>query len=133
MVNMALYGLGMSLDEVYDLFKRLSERIFRGRKGFGIGFAAAIHVFVSSYYYGHYPSADIEGVLRELLGDSTMLDHTYMLSIGARIGFPLVNVHTLQTCVATSYNGVGRVLNGDAAYKVLSTDSPSGDILVRDA
>jgi hypothetical protein len=133
MVNMALYGLGMSLDGVYDLFKKLSERIFRGRKGFGIGFAAALHVFVSSCYHGHFPSADIEGVLRELLGDSTMLDHTYMMSIGARIGFPLVNVHTLRTCVVTSYNGVGRASSQEAGYKVLESDSPSGEILVRDA
>ncbi|KAF2022613.1 FabD/lysophospholipase-like protein [Setomelanomma holmii] len=131
MVNMALYGLGMPLDDVYNLFKTLSERIFRGRNPFGIGFAAAAHALVSSYYYGQFPSADIDGVLRELLGDTTMLDNSYTMSIGARIGFPIVNVPTLQTCVATSYNGVGKA--PEACYRVLRSGGPSDEISIRDA
>ena len=133
MVNMALYGLGMPLEEVYALFKRLSERIFRGRSEFGIGFAAAIHAFISSYCYGQFPSADIDSVLEELLGDTTMLDHSYMMSIGARIGFPIVDVHTLQTCIVTSYNGVGKATDQDHGYKILRSDSPANEIYVKDA
>jgi hypothetical protein len=121
----------MSLKDVYNLFKKLSERIFRGRSGFGIGFTAAAHVLISSYYYGQFPSADIDGVLRELLGDTTMLDNSYMMSIGARIGFPTVNVHSLDTSVVTSYNGAGRA--DSKGYKVLRSTSPSDEIYVRDA
>jgi hypothetical protein len=133
MVNMALYGLGLSLGEVYNLFKKLSERIFRGRNSFGFGLATAVHAFVSSYYYGQFPSADIDGVLQELLGDTTMLDNSYMMSIGARIGFPIVNVHTLQTHIMTSYNGVGKALDQESSYAILRSNSPSDEVRVSDA
>jgi len=138
MVNLALYGLGLRLDAVYDLFKKLSMRIFRGRDRFGIGFAAAAHALIASYRKGQFPADDINGPLSELLGDISMLDSSYMMSIGARTGFPVVNLHTLETCIITSYNGIGKgpdpnAMVGESTYNVLRSDGPQNEILVKDA
>lgn len=138
MVNLALYGLGMRVDEAYDLFRQLSRRVFRGRNRFGIGFAAAAHALIASYRNGRFPAEDIDGPLSEIFGNATMLEHPYMSSIGARTGFPVVNVDTLDTCIITSYNGVGQRQSHDdsdqkATYKVLRADGPNNDICVKDA
>jgi hypothetical protein len=138
MVNLALYGLGMRVEEAYRLFRELSMRIFRGRNRFGIGIPAAVHALIVSYRNGRFPAEDIDGPLSEIFGNTTMLDHSYMTSIGARIGFPVVDVHAKRTCIVTSYNGIGQRQKGsdcknETIYKVLRSDGPHDEILVRDA
>jgi hypothetical protein len=138
MVSLALYGLGMTVEETYDLFKQLSTRIFRGRSRVGIGFAAAAHDLIASYRNGRFPAVDIDGALSDIFNDTTMLDHPYMSSIGARIGFPVVNADTLETCIVTSYNGAarGRNVSGcgeSATYKVLRSDGAADEIYIKDA
>ncbi|KAF2820771.1 FabD/lysophospholipase-like protein [Ophiobolus disseminans] len=137
-VNLALYGLGLRLDEVYNMFKELSKRIFRGRVPFGIGVAAAAHSIIASLRKGQFPAEDIDGPLAELLGEFTMLDNSYMMSIGARIGFPVVNLKTLKTFIITSYNGIGKGpdthnLGVESTYRVLRSDGPENEILIKDA
>jgi hypothetical protein len=140
MVSLALFGLGMRVDDVYDLFTRLSRRVFRGRNRFGVGFAAVAHSLIASYRNGQFPAQDIDGPLSEIFGDATMSDHPYMSSIGARIGFPVVDVDTSQavsTCMITSYNGAGIGQAPDdaddqATYRVLRSDGPHNEICIKD-
>jgi hypothetical protein len=138
MVNQALFGLGMRVEKANKLFRELCLRVFRGRNRFGIGLPAAVHALIVSYRNGQFPAADIDGALSEIFGDATMLDHPYMTSIGARIGFPVVNVHSKKTCIVTSYNGIGQRPSRDDCkdeplYKVLCSNEPGDEILVRDA
>lgn len=137
MVNLALYDRAMSIDETYNLFKQLSTRIFRGRNRMGAGFAAAAHALIASYRNGRFPAGDIDGALLEIFKDTTMLDHPYMSSIGARTGFPVVNADTLETCVVTSYNGAARGHDRDdgehMTYKVLRSSNALDEIPVKDA
>ena len=137
MVNLALYGLGMRVEETLHVFKQLSSRVFRGRtrSGYSFGFAAAAYDLLASYRNGRFPAKDIDGPLSELLGNVSMLEHPYMTSIGARIGFPVVNHDTLDTCIITSYNGVGSTNNSeeDAIYQVLQSRGPEDEILAKDA
>lgn len=135
MVNLALYGLGLRIDETLDLFQKLSTRIFRGRSRFGFGVAAAAYTLLMSYRNGRFPAEDINGTLAELFDQTTMLEHPYMTSIGARIGFPVINVDTLDTCIITSYHGVGRitadtVTNERESHEVLPSIEPPKEILV---
>ncbi|KAH8710251.1 hypothetical protein GQ44DRAFT_626663 [Phaeosphaeriaceae sp. PMI808] len=136
MVNLALYGLGMRIDEVCDLFKQLSTRIFRGRSRIGFGFPASAHALLVSYRDGRFPAEDIEGALSDLFKNTTMLDHPYMSSIGARTAFPVVNANTLETCIVTSYNGAVRGqdhgnYNRNMTYKVLRSEEARNEILIR--
>jgi hypothetical protein len=155
-VNSALYGLGMRVNTVDTLFKELSKRVFRGRSRFGVSFAAAAHALVASYRCGRFPASDIDGPLQEIFGNLTVLDHPYMTSIGARTGFPVVSLDTSDTYIVTSYNGIGNSQgrnNGDnqeawncmgnltgsdvgvdeVPYKILHSNGPHDDILVKDA
>lgn len=137
MVVLSLYHLGLSIKETYDLFTQLSGRIFRGRSPVGIGLLAAAYALIASYRHGQFPAGDIDGALSDLLGDSTMLDHPYMSSIGARIGFPVVNADTLETCMVTSYNGAAKAYDGSdcndsVTYRVLQSDDASNEIQVKD-
>jgi hypothetical protein len=138
MVNLAIYGLGMRVSETIDMFKQLSTRIFRGRAPLGVGYIAAVHAFVSSCRKGQFPASDIDGALIEMFGNTTMLDHPYMSSIGARTGFPVVDAHSLETCVVTSYNGAARGYHHSESdesttYKVLRSEGTADEIRVSDA
>lgn len=135
MVNLALYSLGLRVGEAYELFKQLSARVFRGRSRIGIGLAATAHTLVASFRNGRFPASDIDGALHEAFQDATMLDHPYMSSIGARIGFPVVDANTLETCVVTSYNGAAaEPQDSDGnTYRTLRSRSAGDAIFIRDA
>jgi hypothetical protein len=138
MVNLAIYGLGIRVAETNDLFKQLSARIFRGRARLGVGYIAAAHAFVTSCRNGHFPASDIDGALFEMFGTATMLDHPYMSSIGARTGFPVIDAHSLETCMVTSYNGAARghrhsESNESTMYRVLCSDGVADEIRITDA
>ncbi|KAL5401414.1 hypothetical protein PMIN03_011528 [Paraphaeosphaeria minitans] len=138
MVNLALYGLGMTVSEVSDLFKQLSARVFRGRSRVGVGFAATLQALLISYRNGRFPAGDIDGALSDMFNDTTVLDHPYISSIGARTGFPIVNADTSETCLVTSYNGAarGRDANdcrGSTTYRVLRSNTVLDEILIKDA
>lgn len=138
MVNLALYGLGLTVSETSDLFKKLASRVFRGRGRIGVGFAATLHSFIVSYRNGQFPANDIERALSDTFGNATMFDHPYMSSIGARTGFPIVNADTLETSLVTSYNGVARGsdisdCNRNSTYRVLRSENVLDDIPIKDA
>ncbi|KAL5410094.1 hypothetical protein PMIN04_010753 [Paraphaeosphaeria minitans] len=138
MVNLALYGLGMKVSEVSDLFKHLSARVFRGRSRIGVGVAAKLLALVVSYRNGKFPASDIDGALSDLFGNATVLDHPYMTSIGARTGFPIVDADTSETCLVTSYNGAARGrgpsgCDGSTTYRVLHSDTALDQIPTKDA
>jgi hypothetical protein len=138
MVILALYGLGMQVEETFKLFKQLSTRIFRGRTKLGLGLAATAHALIASYRNGQFPASDINGALTEIFGEATMLDHQYMSSIGARIGFPVVDVDALKTCLVTSYNGAvssrGRgACTPMSTYRVLRSEDAASEIRMKDA
>lgn len=138
MVNLALYGLGLTVDETYHLFKQLSTRVFRGRSRVGFGPVAAAHALIVSYRNGRFPAEDIDSALSDIFHDTTMLEHAYMSSIGSRTGFPVVNADTLETCLVTSYNGAAprqdqSDYNEKATYKVLRSDEALSGIRIRDA
>ena len=105
-MNAALYGLGLRVRSATEIFEKLSKRVFRGRNRFGIGYAAAAHSVIASYLQGRFPAKDIDDSLEEIFGDITTLDHRYMSSIGAKTGFPIVQLATSNTYLVTSYNGV---------------------------
>ncbi|KAH6380444.1 hypothetical protein HBI08_239800 [Parastagonospora nodorum] len=137
MVNLALYGLGMDVSEVFQVFKDLSSRVFRGRIRLGFGPVDTIHTLLAAYWNGRFPDEDIDGPLYELFGTATMLEHPYMTAIGARTGFPVVNVDTLDTCLVTSYNGAGKSRPGSnakhrATYHLLRSGGHNDKILVKD-
>lgn len=141
-VNAALYWQGMRVDHVHELFGRLSKRVFRGRRRRG-GFVAAAHAALTSYQNGQFPAEDIDEPLAEIFGETTTLEHAYMSSVGARVGFPVVNVDTLNTCLVTSYNGVGQSLgriDGEmgkgepkALYELMRSQGSRDEVLMRDA
>jgi hypothetical protein len=133
MVNLALYGQGMSVSAALDVFKGLSSCVFRGRNRFGFGPINSFYAFLMAYRSGRYPSVDIDGSLHNIFGTTTMLEHPYMTSIGARTGFPVVDLDTLNTCIVTSYNGAGAVPQGPATYKLLQSTGPRDEILVKHA
>lgn len=67
-----------------------------------------------------------------------MLEHSYMTALGARVGFPVVDVETLETCLITSYNGASQASDlknslSDAVCRVLRSSNPDDEILVTDA
>lgn len=134
MVILALYGLGMRVDEADDLFTKLAMRVFRGRDTLDTGLFAPL----LSLTQGHFPAADIDECLSEIFGTMTMLKHPYMTAIGARVGFPVVEAGTSDTCLVTSYNGTdqGHGLDARPAHTVsrlLRSRSPDDDILIKDA
>lgn len=140
MVTLALFGLGMTVDEVHGLFTRLARRVFRGRKPFGFGFAAVAHSLIASYRNGQFPAEDIDGPLSEIFGDATMLDHPYMSAIGARVGFPIVDVDSRtapSTCLVTSYNGAGQMSyprpESRTTYQLLRSSDPEDEVQIKDA
>jgi hypothetical protein len=135
---LALYGLGMTVNEVDILFRRLAKRVFRGRDRFGVGFVTAAHSLIVSYLHGQFPSKDIDEPLHEIFGETSMLDHPYMSSIGARIGFPVVDLDNASTCIVTSYNGASKGQHQDpekdhATYRVLRSNGPHDEIRAKDA
>jgi hypothetical protein len=137
MVNLALYGVGMDIGEVLHVFKNLSSRVFRGRLRLGFAPVDTIYALLAAYYNGRFPDVDIDGPLYELFGKATMLEHPYMTAIGARTGFPVVSLETLDTCVVTSYNGAGQSqigLNAQhrATYRLLRSGGHDDEILVKD-
>lgn len=134
MVILALYGLGMRVEEADNLFTELAMRVFRGRDALDTGLLAPL----ISLTQGHFPAADIDECLTEIFGTMTMLKHSYMTALGARIGFPVVDVNTSETCLVTSYNGSGQRQGADAhsvhaVCRPLRSTNPSNDILVKDA
>lgn len=133
MVNLAMYGLGMAASEALGVFRGLSSRIFRGRGRFGFGPINSFYSLLMAYRSGRYPSVDIDGSLHEIFGTTTMLEHPYMTAIGARTGFPVVDLDTLNTCVVTSYNGAGVVPQQPATYQLLQSTGPHDEILVKNA
>jgi hypothetical protein len=138
MVNLALYGLGMEVGEACRVFKELSSRVFRGRPRLGLGPVDTIYTLLAAYRNGRFPAKDIDGPLHELFGKATMLEHPYMTAIGARTGFPVVNLDTLETCVVTSYNGVGKSqacvdAQHKATYQLLRSGGSCDEIPVKDA
>lgn len=69
-----------------------------------------------------------------------MMDHPYTSAIGARIGFPIVDVDNHagpSTCLATSYNGVGQTRDADAdsraTYRALCSSDVWNQVRIRDA
>ncbi|KAI0570272.1 Patatin [Pyrenophora tritici-repentis] len=138
MVILALYGLGMRAEETFSLFNQLSTRIFRGRSKLGLGLAATAHALIASCRNGRFPASDIDNALAEIFGEATMLDHQYMSSIGARIGFPVVDVYKLKTCLVTSYNGTTASYGNSACtkmstYRVLRSEGAVSEIRMKDA
>lgn len=134
MVILALYGLGMRVKEADDLFTKLAMRVFRGRDTLDTGLLAPL----ISLTRGHFPAADIDECLSEIFGTMTMLKHPYMTAAGAKIGFPVVDVETLDTCLITSYNGREQGHGSDArpvhtVSRLLHSKNPDDDILVKDA
>jgi hypothetical protein len=137
MVNMALYGLGMDVSEAFRVFKALSSCVFRGRTRLGFGPVDAVYTLLAAYWNGRFPDKDIDGPLYEIFGKATMLEHPYMTAIGARTGFPVVNLDTLDTYLITSYNGAGKTqpcLNAQhrATYQLLRSGGHDDEILVKD-
>lgn len=135
---------GLSIDEVLHTFQDLAKRAFKGRAVSGVGFITAVQDLITSYICGRYPAKDIDEPLCDIFGESTMLDNAYLSSIGARAGFPIVDVNSeksTRTCLVTSYNGVRtREANkrighrkGQSDYKMLCSENPRNRILVRDA
>ncbi|KAF3038250.1 hypothetical protein E8E11_001965 [Didymella keratinophila] len=138
MVILALYGLGIRAEETFTLFSQLSTRIFRGRSQLGLGLAATAHALITSCRNGRFPASDIDDALTEIFDDATMLDHQYMSSIGARIGLPVVDAETLETCLVTSYNGAAPTYGDDACtkmstYRVLRSEGAISEIRIKDA
>jgi hypothetical protein len=138
MVNLALYGLGMEVGQTLDVFKQLSLRVFQGRARLGFGPIDTIYSLLVACHSGLFPTQDIDGALYELFGKHTMLEHPYMTTIGARTGFPVVNLETLDTCIITSYNGACKIqasLGAErrATYQMLRSDGPHNEISVKDA
>ncbi|KAJ5047776.1 hypothetical protein J3E72DRAFT_204316 [Bipolaris maydis] len=138
LVVLALYGLGMRVDESFHLFSQLAARIFRGRSYFGLGIFTALYALVTSWRHGRFPSSDIEGALAELFGEATMLDLQYVSSIGARVGLPVVDADTLDTCLVTSYNGSTSRYNDQeyaniSTYRLLRSDDATSEIRIKDA
>ncbi|RYN61291.1 hypothetical protein AA0117_g13033 [Alternaria alternata] len=138
MVVLALYGLGMRAEETFTLFSQLSTRIFRGRSRLGLGLAATAHALITSCRNGRFPASDIDDALMEIFDEATMLDLEYMSSIGARVGLPVVDVDTLDTCLVTSYNGAAPQYGDDACtkmstYRVLRSEDVADEIHVKDA
>ncbi|PVH90449.1 FabD/lysophospholipase-like protein, partial [Periconia macrospinosa] len=140
MVIMALFGLGMKVEQVHSLFMNLAQRVFKGRTPLGFSFIGAFYSLVASCRHGQFPAEDIDKSLFEMFGDTTMMDHPYTSAIGARIGFPIVDVdsHTgPSTCLVTSYNGAGQVRDTDTdgrdTYRVLRSGNAEDQILARDA
>jgi hypothetical protein len=137
MVNLALYGLGMDVGEVFHVFKDLSSRVFQGRIRLGFGPVDTICTLLAAYWNGRFPDKDIDGPLHELFGKAAMLEHPYMTAIGARTGFPVVNLDTLNTCLVTSYNGAGKSrpeldAQHRATYQLLRSGGHNDRILVKD-
>jgi hypothetical protein len=138
MVNLALYGLGMEVDETFDVFKELSSRVFRGRARLGLGPVDTIYSLLAACRSGLFPAKDIDGALYELFGKDTILEHPYMTAIGARTGFPVVDLESLDTCIITSYNGAGKAqacanAHHRATYQLLRSSGPCDEISVKDA
>ena len=128
---LALYQKGMDIEEVDTTFQKLSRVAFRGRN------ISRVNPFrlMKSYMHGQYPAEHIDSALREIFGDATsMFSSSYMSAIGARIGFPIVDVDNTKPtgrCLVTSYNAVGQFHN--TSYRILQSDGPATDILVADA
>jgi hypothetical protein len=138
MVNLALYGLGMEVGQTLDAFKQLSLRVFQGRARLGFGPIDTIYSVLAASHSGRFPAEDIDAALHEFFGKDTMLEHPYMTAIGARTGFPVVNLDTLDTCIITSYNGACKVqasagMERRATYQMLRSGGPDDEISVKDA
>lgn len=128
----------MRPEESFTLFKQLSTRIFRGRSQWGLGLAATVYTLVTSCRHGRFPASDIEDALAEIFGEATMLDLQYVSSIGARVGLPVVDAETLDTCLVTSYNGTSS-RHGDerytdmSTYRLLQSKDAASEIRIKDA
>ena len=134
MIILALYALGMRVEEVDRLFTELALRVFRGRDKWSSGWIAAL----ISCSKGQFSAADIDECLLEMFGCTTMLQHPYMSAIGARIGFPVVDARTCDTHLITSYNGTSEGSQSDQGSVAevsqgLRSTSAGNDILIRDA
>lgn len=128
----------MGVGEACDVFKELASRVFRGRTRLGFGPVDTIYSLLAAYRNGRFPAKDIDGALYELFGKVTMLEHPYMTAIGARIGFPVVNLDHLDTCIITSYNGAGKTractnAQHRATYRLLRSGGPCDEISVKHA
>jgi hypothetical protein len=131
----------MRIDKVDLLFKRLAEKVFQGRQPLGMGIVGDLISLIVSYSHGRFPATDIDKALAETFGDLTMLHHPYMTSIGARIGFPVVDhgtTHPVATCMITSYNGASHDVRPNnsvfkAPYRVLRSRDARSEILIKDA
>lgn len=145
-VNLALYGRGMRVDEVYEMFKELSRQIFRRQNRWSCLTAAAPRITAAAQLFascrnGRFPARNIDGPLRDVFGDVSMLDHPYMNTIGARTGFPIVDWNTLETYVVTSYNRIAfddqkktsKHKSCDSRHRPLYARGPDDQILVKDA
>ncbi|KAL6158272.1 hypothetical protein ACJBU6_04069 [Exserohilum turcicum] len=138
LVVLALYGLGMRVEESFHLFSQLAARIFRGRSYFGLGMFTALYALITSWRHGRFPSSDIEGALAELFGEATMLDLHYVSAIGARVGLAVVDANTLDTCLVTSYNGMTSTHSDEgrtnpSTYRPLRSDDAASEIRIKDA
>ena len=138
MVVLALYGLGMRAEDTFTLFPQLATRIFRGRSQLGLGLAATAHALITSCRNGRFPARDIDNALTEIFDEATVLDVRYMSSIGARVGMPVVDLNTLETCLVTSYNGAAPTYDGSACtemstYRVLRSKDATEEIRIKDA
>jgi hypothetical protein len=126
-----MYKEGMQIDQVDTTFQELSKVAFRGRN------LSSLNPFglIKSYMHGQFPAEDINRALCKTFGETTsMFNHPYMSSIGARIGFPVVDLDNTKStgrCLVTSYNGVGDLSN--SSYRLLRSKGPNNGILVKDA
>ena len=138
MVVLTLYGRGMRAKETFTLFTQLATRIFCGRSQLGLGLAATAYALITSCRNGRFPARDIDDALTEIFDEATMLDSQYMSSIGARIGLPVVDANTLDTCLVTSYNGAAPTYDHDACtkistYRVLRSEDAGSKLRIKDA
>ncbi|KAL6150048.1 hypothetical protein ACJBU6_11562 [Exserohilum turcicum] len=138
LVLLVLYGLGMRVEKAFTLFRQFSARVFRERNTFGLGLLANIYDFITSWRHGRFSASDIDYALTEIFDESTMLDLQYMKLIGARMGFPVVDTITSETCLVTSYNGTGSSHSDEAytrmlTYRLLRSEEVSSEICIKDA
>lgn len=128
----------MRVEKAFTLFRQFSARVFRERNTFGLGLLANIYDFITSWRHGRFSASDIDYALTEIFDESTMLDLQYMKLIGARMGFPVVDTITSETCLVTSYNGTGSSHSDEAytrmlTYRLLRSEEVSSEICIKDA
>lgn len=121
-----MFHYGWSVNDSTETFGRLAKSAFKRRKGLDLPFLSRIQEILISYLTdGLYPANNIEGVLKEVFGvESSILDPSYAISTGTRIGLPVTTAQLKPSCrIFTNYNGVGTrgKSQGKSAHTYLRT------------